>query len=129
MEYGDTDGAMAQTVDKTTEDAIRATEQAQTKPEILPWNGRLKNHRLAARLLRQEASDGGKTVSQDVVLSATDSRRWQPPPVVTATLPNAPSPGDQKQPKLLAAKPTAQRIPEAVLSVPESAKRPDLALD
>lgn len=132
LEYGDTEGSAVPTTETPSEVAApgsaRSLEQISSKPELLPWRGRLKNHRLAARLANPEPSDSVRTVSQEVVLAATDSKRWQPPPAVAASLPK--SSHDEPLP-LLAAKPSAPtpRPSEAVLSLPESAKRPDLVLD
>lgn len=43
---------------------IRCMEQADAKPELLPWRSRLKGYRLAARLGRHETTDSPESTIQ-----------------------------------------------------------------
>jgi hypothetical protein len=128
LEYGDTDGAMAQGIDKPSDklspDSVRPASQAQADPEILPWRSRLRN-RLAARLAHQGEPDSEKKPAKDATLAATDSRRPQSPPTETPILPK--SPHDEGKPTP-STEPADLQIPNTSLSLPES-RRPDLVLD
>ena len=128
LEYGDTDCATAQGIDKPSEkfspNSARPAEQAQVNPELLPWRSRLKNHHLAARLFHQGESDSEKKPAKNATLAATDSSRWQPPPT-TPILPESPRDEGKAMPST---KPAVLEIPHTTLSQPES-RLPDLVLD
>jgi hypothetical protein len=133
LEYGDTNGAVAQDSFKSlagvSPASTQQTEPAQIKPELLPWRSRLKGRLAASRFLRQAPTEDGKSLAKDATLAATDSRRWQPPPPAIRS--PLLTPRDEQTPAISAkpvAKPVSLEIPDATTSLPES-RRPDLVLD
>jgi hypothetical protein len=129
LEYSDTNGVVAQGIDKASEssspDAVRPIDRVQSEPELLSFRNRFKNHRLAARLFHRDESDGEIGLAKEATVVATPASRPEPP------LATAPTPAESFHDKKAlppSPKPADLRIPSAALSQPES-KRPDLVLD
>jgi hypothetical protein len=129
LEYGNTDGAVAQGIDKPPEGVVSASthpdRQAQAKPEVLPWRSRLREHRLADRLFHQGGSGNEKESTKDSAYVDTDSIRSCPPPPMTPVVPESPVYEGKPMPST---KPTRLQIPNTELARPES-RSPDLVLD
>jgi hypothetical protein len=131
LEYGNTDGAVAQGIDKPQRPegvapaSARPDVQAQAKPEVLPWRSRLKEHRLAARLFHQGESGKENEPTKDSAFVDTDSIRSCPPPPMIPVVHESPIYEGQTTPS---SKPTHLQIPNTELAQPES-RPPDLVLD
>jgi hypothetical protein len=129
LEYGNTDGMLAQGADKPPEGfssaSTRPDAQAQAKPEVLPWHSRLREHRIAARLFHQGEAGNEKQSTKGLALADSDSSRSCPPPPATPVLPE--SPRDEGKPTN-SVKPACLQIPSTELTLPES-RPPDLVLN
>jgi hypothetical protein len=117
--------------DRGTDSDNRVAESADdssitaSNPELLPWRGRLKSHRLAARMVRERESDADK--------ASVDTASATPTGTASAVLfeASSPEPSETQKPKTTptpSAKAEELQFPASIGSLPES-NRPDLVVD
>jgi hypothetical protein len=104
----------------------RSDGSAESKPEILAWHARPKNHRLAAKLFHRDNADEGQKKYPDEGVT-TDCKQLESPKPI-ANPPEMPASDPAPAAKPAAAKLDVAPMPDAV-APPSNSKRPDLASD